>query len=269
MINNSEAKNLKKAESYEFKGLTVKQFSEEGFCYVMKNVSRKYGNIRGISMSQTDRVIRIDKPKIPRNLPLVTDFDVRIYDEDQVTSKLISGCKLEGQNAEMVSFKNVVFRNVTFTDVSFVRADIEDVRFENCDLSNIDLSDSILNRVQIENCKLVGANFTEASLLNVVISNSNGRYANFRFLYCKKFVIEDSIFTYSDFQSSELNEIRFLDTELQCCQFSGTKLKGVDMSTCDISNIGVGIDEIRGACVSSLQAVSLSTLLGLKIKDPF
>ncbi len=48
---------------------------------------------------------------------------------------------------------------------------------------------------------------------------------------------------------------------------SGTKLKGVDLSSCDIEGIGVRIENLSGAVVSPLQAVSLSRLIGVVVKQ--
>lgn len=214
-------------------------------------------------------VLKIVGPKLPKGLECLSTFDQRIEDEDQIANMELVDCIIERQVAEKVSFKHVVFRNVTFSDVSFDSADIEDVLFENCDLSNSFFRGSILNRVQMINCKLVGANFTDTSFINVEISRSNGQYASFRFSHCKRFRILDSIMPYVDFQSVDFNEMFFEKTELQGGQFSGTKLNGIDFSTCDITNIGVGLEEIRGASVSSLQAVGLSGLLGISIKDAF
>ena len=49
--------------------------------------------------------------------------------------------------------------------------------------------------------------------------------------------------------------------------FRETKLNQVDFSTCDISEIMVNIEDLRGLIVTSYQAITLSTILGLKIKD--
>jgi uncharacterized protein YjbI with pentapeptide repeats len=99
------------------------------------------------------------------------------------------------------------------------------------------------------------------------MNKCNGRYANFRFSQCKRVRLEESILSFADFQRSEFMNVNLVNTDLQECQMSGTKLKGIDMSTCEINGIGVRIEDIKGAIISPLQAVFLSKLLGLVIKE--
>lgn len=45
-----------------------------------------------------------------------------------------------------------------------------------------------------------------------------------------------------------------------------TNLKGIDFTSCDIEDMGVNITDVNGAIVTTMQAVSLSTILGLVVK---
>ena len=49
-------------------------------------------------------------------------------------------------------------------------------------------------------------------------------------------------------------------------EFFQTKLKGLDFSSCDIKDIRVPIEVLKGLTVSYEQALGLSLLLGIKIK---
>ena len=70
----------------------------------------------------------------------------------------------------------------------------------------------------------------------------------------------------SDFQDSTLTKMEFVDTDLSQSQLNFTKLKGIEFTTCNIETLGVNIQDVNGVIVNSIQALSLSTLLGLVIK---
>ena len=48
---------------------------------------------------------------------------------------------------------------------------------------------------------------------------------------------------------------------------SGTKLKGIDLSSCELDGLGVTIEDLDGCIVSSEQVIAFSYLLGLIIKN--
>jgi len=206
-------------------------------------------------------------PRLPKELIVEECSNYIFEDEDLVYEKIFEGCEIENQEADKANFKQVVFKNVVFRDDLFRGADMEDVRFENCDLSNIDLSQAILYRCEFENCKMVGANLSEAAFHNTTISRCNASYSNLRFLSCKRVEIRQSIFDFADFQSAKFVDLGFEDTSLRECQMSGSSLCGIDMRTCDIEGIGIRMEDIKGAVVTPIQAVSLSRLMGLMIKD--
>ena len=45
-----------------------------------------------------------------------------------------------------------------------------------------------------------------------------------------------------------------------------TSLKGIDLTSCNIEGMGVNIADVKGARVTTTQAISLSSILGLIIK---
>ena len=60
--------------------------------------------------------------------------------------------------------------------------------------------------------------------------------------------------------------ITFDNCDLSEAEFYKTNLNGIDVSNSIVSNIKVPVTELRGLVVSVDQALSLSTLLGIKIK---
>ena len=65
----------------------------------------------------------------------------------------------------------------------------------------------------------------------------------------------------------ELNKVWFQDNNMKSIQMNGTKLKDIDLSNSDISDIWTGIEELEGAIVSHMQVIEFANLLGLVIKQ--
>ena len=61
--------------------------------------------------------------------------------------------------------------------------------------------------------------------------------------------------------------IELSNCDMKEAELSEVKLKGVDLRTDDISGIKLKGPELEGAVVNMMQAVELSRLLGLIIKD--
>jgi uncharacterized protein YjbI with pentapeptide repeats len=212
--------------------------------------------------------IKLTKPKCIDNITNIDGEAIsNIYDEDEIEHIYISNNKIKNQIAYQVSFKEVVFDNVTFENIEFKSLDCTDVRFINCDLSNVDFSGAIIHRTEFINCKLMGINLSNAALQNVLIKECNGKFAFMRFVQIKKVIFEDSLLESSDFQSSELLRTSFLNCDLKLSQMCGTSLSGIDFSTSNIEGLGIRVEDIKGVIVSPIQAVDLSKLLGIIIKE--
>ena len=58
----------------------------------------------------------------------------------------------------------------------------------------------------------------------------------------------------------------FLSSNLQQVEFSGTTLKGIDLTSSEIDGMGARIEDLNGVIVSTDQAASLSRLMGVIVK---
>ena len=112
----------------------------------------------------------------------------------------------------------------------------------------------------------MGINLCEATLRDVTFENCNGQYAFFNYSNCKRVAFLRCQLISSDFKNSVFSKVEFQDSNLIQAQMNFTNLKGIDFTSCDIEGIGVNITDINGAIVNAMQAVSLSTLLGLIVK---
>ena len=76
---------------------------------------------------------------------------------------------------------------------------------------------------------------------------------------------------YSNFANASFNNVKLLLNDFDDCKFTSanfykTLLKDIDFSTSDISGINIDLPSLKGAIVNEFQAMSLSLLLGIKIK---
>ena len=204
-------------------------------------------------------------PNLPSQLPLVQINE--FYDEDCVKLSLIQDCAFEAQTAENIAISQVLFKNVVFNHLHWPNVKLTDTVFEQCDLSNVDFSQCFMDRVQLINCKLVGINMTEASLRNVVFDHCNAAYAVLRFLKCKKSKFHNTSFAEADLYSATLTDVNFACCNLDKIQFSGTKLAGIDLSSCQFYQLALTPEDLRGCIIAPAQAIALANIFGVVIKE--
>ena len=160
-----------------------------------------------------------------------------------------------------MKYRNETFEKIIFkgTDNDYIQCIFKNVDFSKCDLSNI----------YFEECKFINCDFSN-SVYSKYISKSN-EYRNSKFIGTNMMGAHlENVCDMSEssfIRLEKINKIAFNDCKMIRADFRETKLNQVDFSTCDISEIMVNIEDLRGLIVTSYQAISLSTILGLKIKD--
>lgn len=67
----------------------------------------------------------------------------------------------------------------------------------------------------------------------------------------------------------ECKRVEFSACDLRRAELAGTRLAGIDLTTCEIggNTWGPGLAEVRGAIVTPLQAMELARALGVRIQD--
>ncbi|QDR79538.1 pentapeptide repeat-containing protein [Sporomusa termitida] len=204
-------------------------------------------------------------PNLPPKLSLA--HNTEFHDEDCVRLSIIQDCTFETQTAENIAIDQVLFKNVDFNHLHWPCAKLTDTVFEQCDLSNVDFGQCFMDRVRLTNCKLVGINMTEASLRNVVFDNCNAAYAVLRYFKCKKSNFHNTSFAEADLYSATLTDVSFVRCNLDKVQFSGTKLAGIDLSTCQFYQLALTADDLRNCIIAPEQAIALANIFGVVIKE--
>lgn len=202
-------------------------------------------------------------PKIRKNLENIV-LEQQIIDGDLV-DLLVAG--------QFVDFyiHDIEFNGCKFIDVDFSKFPLRNVSlidcvFEKCNLSGCDFSTNGVHRTRFDKCNMVGCDFVSCSLSDVSIWESKCNYINFSDSKIKHFILKDSVVKDGRFVSAELQDICFDEDVFDSCEFLNTKLKDIDFSNCNISNIGVSAADIKGIIVNEEQAIMLVALLGIIIK---
>lgn len=224
-------------------------------------LKRKNGRI-----VKTEEGVNIASPVVQG----IRESDVRFEDilqEEEVCERVFRKESVAGANESNLSLIHCIFDHVIFSECRFCGAQLTDVRFENCDLSNVDFSDSMLYRVEFVGCKLMGTNLSDCVFNQVLFYHCNARYVNFSMGKMKHV-----LFAHSDLQCGSMESCRFVPVAFDTCnlteaEFSRTPLKGIDFRSSQVAGIRLGIGDLKGVVVSSLQALELTRFLGLVVKD--
>lgn len=207
-------------------------------------------------------------------LPRITSIDKEIYsleknieNEDCFSNIRALNCDMNNEIASHVEVSEAVFKNINFRDTKFPHVELIDVRFENCDLSNSSLNNGILHRVEMKNCKLIGMDLADTNLQNVTFNQCNGDYSNISFSTLKNMDFIDSSFNNVIFENSKLSKVNFINMNMVQIDISKAMVKGIDFTDSNIEGIIGDVRDLYGIIVTPMQALSLSRILGIVIKE--
>lgn len=168
---------------------------------------------------------------------------------------------------ENTKFNECIFHSVTFNDCKAVKGDFLDIFFENCDCSNMDFSESTFHRIIFKNCRMIGTDFTNCVIKDAQFINDKMTMVNF-----SGSSLKNCLFQNSDCQQAGFVESKFKDCQLDKCNFTQaefihTPLAALDFSTSILEGISCTPDALSGIIVNPYQAIELSKLLGIVIKE--
>ena len=189
-------------------------------------------------------MLKITTPRLVKNLREDVDWmDCISRQEDDFTECSFNGLCVEDVSKQNLSVNSCLFTNCGFIACNYRKSQFSDVVFKNCDLSNINLSGCGFYRVEFIGCKLTGTNFSESIFNHTTIRDCKGDY---------------------------VTNVEFEHCNLVEAEFHRTSLKGIDLTSSEIAGIRIGSipgGELKGATVTSLQALDIARILGITIKD--
>lgn len=219
------------------------------------------------------KTVKIKKPKLTPCLVVCNDARHELYDsmgrEDDMIDLHFRGQNLEDEAFYNLYFENVLFDHCTFSKVVLERCSFRNVVFDTCAFPNCDFSHSWFSQCEFKSSQLVGSNFGECKFIDFSIEKSALRYANITSAQFDKCAIVDCDLSDTFFAGCKLKSFETRESQYFRTEFFHTSLTDVDFSTCDLEGICVSenAEELKGAIVNVLQAIELSRLLGLTIKE--
>ena len=179
----------------------------------------------------------------------------------------MSNSNLVESNMKNVKIDCGILNHVNLRQSQMEKIKLSDVKITESNLSNIDAFESFWLRVEIDESKLTGLKLNSAIMEDVYIKDSNSQFIQLRFGKAKRVIFESCNMKGSDFTNTDLTGCKFLNCDLSEAEFSGSILTGTDLRGSNLEKIKIGVKEIKGAIVNTNQALFLSGLLGIDIRD--
>ena len=226
-----------------------------------------------ISTLKTVNDMNLVKPQIASFLKAENDIMKLIKNalenDAEISGSLIKDALLEYEDMSYLSFSGCKFENCRFSESSFEKTSFTDCIFKGCDFSNCGGTDCYICRCEILSSKLIGANFSNSVFKEVLFRSCICTYAVFDGSSVRNVCTEGCDFSSAELSCCTLKGFAPSDSRFIGASFFKTMLKGTDFSDCQLEGIKIseGFPELKGAVVSPSQALELSALLGIKIKD--
>jgi uncharacterized protein YjbI with pentapeptide repeats len=208
----------------------------------------------------------IAPPQLPAQLAEVSQLDA-LADQSGYTQQALSDCDFAQQSADDLLFEFVSCKRVSFNNTSLTLAQLFDVRLDGCDLAGAEWEKAHLRRVELSGCRLVGLKLSDASVEDVLISKCNAELGRFWGCSFKAARFDHCVLREVSFDGSDLSGVILRDCDLSQADLRNTKLKGADLRGSTLSGMQVGIRELQGVIVTSIQAIQLAGLLGMTIQE--
>ena len=206
-----------------------------------------------------DNVIR--KPDLHAGPEPVTLESIRY-------NQRVEGVRLDNETIQELDadqFLECIWNRVNVSG-SFRGTRFTDVIFDHCDFSNAVFDETSFVRCQFSQCRMTGISLIEAAFTDVTLEKCTCAYANLNCTRWNRASFDEVLFREAAFGESVLNGVTVQTCDFTGCELPGTSLKDVDLSDSVLQNIMIRPEDIKGAILSTEQAVICAQLLDVKIK---
>lgn len=187
-----------------------------------------------------------------------------IYQKEALEDTHYRNCEIRFEDTEHF-IRNVVFERCTFIYGDKHKWDIRDCTFKNCDLSLGGFEDSYLMNVTFDYCKLMSFSLHQCYLHNLLISNSMGQYFGMSDSKIRSATFKSTPFHTASFMHLDHKNMTFHECRLDECNFEETRLKGIDLRSCEFSYILYSPHLVKGLKIRSDQAIIFAIQMGLEV----
>jgi uncharacterized protein YjbI with pentapeptide repeats len=166
-----------------------------------------------------------------------------------------------------LSLEKVLLDGVVLNQAKIGDLKVVDAIFSKCSMAGAEIELSHFTRLEIKGVRLQGIHLAQARVIDSVFISSKMDGANLRFSRLKNVLFDSCDMSNVDFVGAELKNVVFKNCVLNSANFSQAKLENVDLSGSGIENIVISSEVIKEVFVDTGQAIYLSSIFGLKIRD--
>lgn len=174
---------------------------------------------------------------------------------------------LSWQEAGYARFEASTFTKVTLNDTHFRGLTLVDAQLDACDMANANWRECEFTRVELLGCRMLGFLAGEGRFQDVLFKECKGKFALFRGAHLKWVRFEKCDLTEADFHGADLSGVVFAGCDLTGCDMKEAKLSGVDLRGSIVDEMRIGLEELQGATVDTVQAATFMRLLGVTVKE--
>lgn len=176
-------------------------------------------------------------------------------------------CELTYSNQD-IRIEEVAFDKCRFQQTDFKTSEWLDCTFRGCQFLNCQFQQSYLYRCAFNACQLLGSDFTAVRIKDTTIVGSRADYANFAEAVLTGVTMTDTRLLEASFQAVTVKRLlNFNRCDLTRADLTESRLKLVDLRSCQIEALAFTPGLVRGCKIDPLQAVTFAAALGLDIQD--
>jgi uncharacterized protein YjbI with pentapeptide repeats len=124
-----------------------------------------------------------------------------------------------------------------------------------------------LRRVEFSGCRLLGAALAEGTLEDVFFQDCPIERANFSWAVFKGARFEKCNLREAVFLGADLSGVVFRNCDLSGADLRDAHLTGADLRGSVLDGLKVGVKDLQGAILTTVQVMQVMGLLGIQIKE--
>ncbi|WP_369046193.1 pentapeptide repeat-containing protein [Sinomonas sp. P10A9] len=177
---------------------------------------------------------------------------------------------LAGRQLEASTFSECLFQDVTAHDAGLRSVSFVDCRFVRLSAPSLPAPRSRWRGVEIEASRIGSAELYDGDLSGVLVTGCKLGYVNLRGAKLQDVKFVDCVIDELDLGGATATRVAFEETRVDALDTTGATLEHVDLRGARLHRVA-GVDGLRGATLSSVQAVELAELmaerLGIDVRD--
>jgi uncharacterized protein YjbI with pentapeptide repeats len=188
-----------------------------------------------------------------------------MYEATRFADADVSGADLSG-----VTFTECALVGLNAHETRFKAARFIETRIERMTAPAFDAARAAFRDAEIDQSRMGSMELYDSEIQSLAVSRSKLGFVNLRSARIKDARFTDCTIDELDLGDAELNRVAFVDCAVGTLQVGSARLRNVDVRGLDVATIG-GVDGLRGATISSTQAVLMATVLaehlGIAVDD--